>query len=80
MDPYLIGTDKGIELNVTIINKREDAFETVFELEIPPDVEYVITEGIKVIRKFFVQFLFMAKVFFFQMNFTFAMNKCHSKK
>lgn len=49
MDPYLIGTEKGFNLNITIINRREDAFETVFELEMPPDVQYSYTEGIKVI-------------------------------
>ncbi|XP_015793178.1 integrin alpha-PS2 [Tetranychus urticae] len=46
-DSYPIGTGKAIELNVTIVNKREDAFESTFELEIPIDVEYSHTEGIK---------------------------------
>jgi len=48
MDQYLIGTGDDIELNVTVHNRGEDAFEAMFELELPPDVEYTHTEGIKV--------------------------------
>ena len=38
---YVIGSRKKIELDITVLNRGEDAFEAMIYLYMPTDVNYV---------------------------------------
>uniref|UniRef100_T1JAL1 Uncharacterized protein n=1 Tax=Strigamia maritima TaxID=126957 RepID=T1JAL1_STRMM len=44
--PYVMGTQKRLELQINIVNAGEDAFETTFYIEIPPGVDYINVDQI----------------------------------
>ncbi|XP_043271432.1 integrin alpha-PS2 isoform X2 [Venturia canescens] len=41
---YLLGSDKRIELDVTVQNAYEDAFEATYNLVLPPGIDYIKIE------------------------------------
>lgn len=41
VEKYLLGSPQKLELNVKIENRGEDAFESVFHLQLPPGINYV---------------------------------------
>lgn len=41
MDQYLIGSRKRLELDLSVENKGEDAFEAMLYLQMPLDINYV---------------------------------------
>lgn len=41
MEQFLIGSQKRLELNIILINSGEDAFESMLNMNMPLDVDYV---------------------------------------
>ena len=50
MDQYLIGSRKRLELDVTVKNAGEDAFEAMFYLYMPMGINYVNINKSKGVR------------------------------
>lgn len=57
MEQYSIGTKKRLELNVTIRNGGEDAFESMLYVTMPPDVNYVNIDKSKLVSYWYIVFL-----------------------
>jgi hypothetical protein len=41
MDTYVLGANEKLRLDVSVVNAGEDAFESVLQLQLPPDVNLV---------------------------------------
>jgi hypothetical protein len=51
-EEYIVGSRKKIELVITVLNKGEDAFESMLYLFMPTDVNYVNINKSKNVRIF----------------------------
>jgi hypothetical protein len=64
-EEYIVGSRKKIELVITVLNKGEDAFESMLYLFMPTDVNYVNINKSKNVRIFAKNSTkFLAKIFF----------------
>lgn len=43
MDEYVVGSRKKLEMAITVKNRGEDSYETMFYMRMPYDVQYIRT-------------------------------------
>lgn len=52
---YLLGSGERLSVDVIVINEGEDAFEAVFDMKVPPGINYINIERLDLERDVFVQ-------------------------
>lgn len=55
MKRYLLGSGERLSVDVVVINEGEDAFESVFDMRVPPGINYVNIERLDTERDVLVQ-------------------------
>lgn len=43
VDEYVVGSRKKLEMSITVKNRGEDSYETMFYMRMPYDVQYIRT-------------------------------------